>query len=469
SLRVSNIELGDFTAVTGMGMVGNFAAQLARLQGGSVIGIDLSVKRLKKAEECEISLTVPGDKNVLKSKIMDITGNNGISTLIDATGVPAVIADSLPLVSKRGEILLLGSPRGEYNTNVTDIFNYIHLNPGLIEFKGAHEWRYPVKPDPFVKHSIERNSKIVFELIKDKRLKVEPLLTHILKPEQAEKGYNGLKNNKDEFKALNSGKHVLCEKPMALNAGQAREMVNAAGKSNKKLMIALCCRFKPESMALKSMIDDGVFGDIYHAQVVIHRRRGIPGLGGWFTTKSKSGGGPLIDIGVHVIDLTLHMMGYPRAEAVSAATYTKFGNRPDYNYVSMWAEESSVKGGTFDVEDYATALVRLEGDMTMNLDCSWAANIGEEQLFTMILGDKRGAKLSDGKLEVFGEDCGHLADFVHQYRESNSFENEARHFAQAILDDSEPMASGKEVINLQLLIDGIYSSAKEKKEVKIGE
>ncbi len=270
-------------------------------------------------------------------------------------------------------------------------------------------------------------------------------------------------------KALNSGKHVLCEKPMALNTGQAREMVNAAEKNNRKLMIALCQRFTPQSMALKSMIDDGVFGDIYHAQVVLHRRRGIPGLGGWFTTKSKSGGGPLIDIGVHVMDLTLHMMGYPRAEAVSAATYTKFGNRPDYNYVSMWAEEFSVKGGTFDVEDYATALVRLEGDMTMNLDCSWAANIGEEQLFTMILGDKRGAKLGGDKLEVFGEDCGHLTDFVHQYKKSNSFENEARHFAQAILDDSEPMASGKEVMNLQLLIDGIYSSAEEKREVKIGE
>ncbi len=270
-------------------------------------------------------------------------------------------------------------------------------------------------------------------------------------------------------KALNGGKHVLCEKPMALNAEQAREMVDAAEKNDRKLMIALCQRFTPQSMALKSMIDDGMFGDIYHAQVVLHRRRGIPGLGGWFTTKSKSGGGPLIDIGVHVMDLTLHMMGYPRTEAVSAATYTKFGNRSDYNYVNMWAEKFSVKGGTFDVEDYATALVRLEGDMTMNLECAWAANIGEEQLFTMILGDKRGAKLSGGKLEVFGEDCGYLADFVHQYRESNNFENEARHFAQAILDNSEPIASGKEVLNLQLLIDGIYSSAEKKMEVKIGE
>ncbi len=267
--------------------------------------------------------------------------------------------------------------------------------------------------------------------------------------------------------ALDKGKHVLCEKPMALNINEAEAMVQAAEKNNKKLMIALCNRFRPDSMALKNIIDKGSFGDIYHSQIVLHRRRGIPGLGGWFTTKSKSGGGPLIDIGVHVIDLTLYMMGYPQAEAVSAATYTMFGDKSDYTYVSMWAEESSVKGGTFDVEDYATALIRLKGKKTMSLECSWAANVGDEQIYSLILGDKRGAKLGFGSLEVFGKDCGYITNFVPQYPESDLYENQARHFAQAVIDDTEPIASGRQVLNLQRVIDAIYASAEKNREVEI--
>ena len=200
ALRASDIELGDFVGVIGLGLVGNLAAQLVQLQGATVIGIDLSLKRLKIAEECGIKFTEQMNKDIIKSKVMHITSNNGVSTLIEATGIPSVVIDSLPLISKRGEIILLGSPRGEFKTDLTEVLNYIHLaNRGSIQFKGAHEWRYPVKHNPFVKHSRERNTKIIFKLIKNKRLKIKPLLTHILKPEEAEKAYNGLKDNKDEF------------------------------------------------------------------------------------------------------------------------------------------------------------------------------------------------------------------------------------------------------------------------------
>lgn len=269
--------------------------------------------------------------------------------------------------------------------------------------------------------------------------------------------------------ALEHGKHVLCEKPMALNAAQAEDMVRAADDNDRTLMIAQCWRFKPQSLVLKDMIEQGVFGDIYHAQVVLQRRRGIPGLGGWFTTKEKSGGGPLIDIGVHVIDMTLHMMGYPNALRASAATYAKFGTAADYNYVSMWAEESSVKGGTFDVEDYATALVRLEGGKTLSLECSWAANLGDEQLFSLILGTDRGAKISGSGLEVYGEDAGYITDFKPKYKETDAYLNQARHFVEAVVGGHEPQASGREVLKLQKLIDTIYCSAREGKELPVSD
>lgn len=200
ALRASDIELGDFVGVIGLGLVGNLAAQLVQLQGATVIGIDLSLKRLKIAEECGIKFTEPMNKDIIKSKVMNITSNNGVSTLFEATGIPSVVIDSLPLISKRGEIILLGSPRGEFKTDLTEMLEYIHhFRRGPVQFKGAHERQYPVKPNPFVKHSQERNSKIIFKLIKNKRLEIKPLLTHILKPEEAEKAYNGLKNNKDEF------------------------------------------------------------------------------------------------------------------------------------------------------------------------------------------------------------------------------------------------------------------------------
>lgn len=140
------------------------------------------------------------DKDSIKHKIMVLTLNKGVSTLIETTGIPSAIVDSLPLISKRGEIILLGSPREEYKTDLADVLQYIHLEPpGSIEFKEAHEWQYSVKTDLFVKHSIEQNSKIIFELIKKDHLKIKPLITHILRPEEDEKAYNGLSNNKAEF------------------------------------------------------------------------------------------------------------------------------------------------------------------------------------------------------------------------------------------------------------------------------
>lgn len=203
AIRVSNIEFGDYVSITGLGLIGNMAAQLAHLQGATVIGIDLSGERLRIAEQCGVIHVMSGGKDSVKEQIAEITHGKGVSTHIEATGVPQVAVQSLEWIAKLGEIIFLGSPRGEYNTDVTEILNYCHLyGRGCITFKGAHEWRYPTEPNEFVKHSLVRNSSIVFELMKQNRLQVEPLISHVLKPEEAKKAYEGLRLNKDQYSGV---------------------------------------------------------------------------------------------------------------------------------------------------------------------------------------------------------------------------------------------------------------------------
>ncbi|MCX7806961.1 MAG: Gfo/Idh/MocA family oxidoreductase, partial [Planctomycetota bacterium] len=125
--------------------------------------------------------------------------------------------------------------------------------------------------------------------------------------------------------AIAAGCHVLCEKPMAMNAVEAREMLDAAQKAGKRLMINFSYRFNEMSMALKQQVDAGLLGEIYFGRTVWHRRRGLPGFGGWFGQKALSGGGPLIDLGVHRLDLALWLMGYPKPVWVMGSTYQHLG------------------------------------------------------------------------------------------------------------------------------------------------
>lgn len=202
SIRVSAIELGDVVAVTGLGLIGNMAAQLAGLQGAKVIGVDLSERRLQLARECGVAYALHGSGDLTPS-MKSLSGGAGVSTFIEATGVPEAAVNGLPWIAPFGELVFLGSPRGEYHANVTDIFNYSHLiGRGCITFKGAHEWRYPLEPNAFVKHSLVRNTKVVFDLIRSGKLKVEPLISHTLKPETAGLAYDGLRHRKDEFNGV---------------------------------------------------------------------------------------------------------------------------------------------------------------------------------------------------------------------------------------------------------------------------
>ncbi|MDC7238896.1 MAG: zinc-binding alcohol dehydrogenase, partial [Spirochaetales bacterium] len=159
AVRVSSIELGDRVAVVGAGIVGNLAAQLAALSGADVTVIDPSGFRRERAEACGISETWPSAADVPDGRLF--------STVIDATGLSRVVLESADLVDTQGELIILGSPRGEYVTDVTPFLNKSHLCPSVVTVKGAHEWRYPLLKDPsgLYKHSIEGNLELLLKLI----------------------------------------------------------------------------------------------------------------------------------------------------------------------------------------------------------------------------------------------------------------------------------------------------------------
>lgn len=200
ALRVSDIELGDYVAVIGLGLVGNLAAQVARLQGGRVIGLDHNPGRVALAASCGVKNAIVMVEPSAAGKVDEITDQQGVRTLIEASGRPGALLDGLPLVGRYGEVILLGIVRGAHLANLNDVLDYIHLDSqGNVTFKGAHEWRFPVARDPFVKHSLERNSEIALDLIRSGALQVAPLLSHTLSPYQAAEAYRGLKNRKNEF------------------------------------------------------------------------------------------------------------------------------------------------------------------------------------------------------------------------------------------------------------------------------
>ena len=198
SIRVAHIEVGDQVLVTGLGLVGNLAAQLAILQGANVVGADLSAVRCACARECGIARTVDAQNADWVEQVRGLSGGRGVTTAIDATGLSSVVTEVIPLVAQFGEVVLLGTPRAPFETNATEIYSHIHL-PGYVALKGALEWRYPTFRDEFVKHSVERNSEIIMELIASGKLHIAPLYTHKVAPEAAAEVYAGLRGKKDEY------------------------------------------------------------------------------------------------------------------------------------------------------------------------------------------------------------------------------------------------------------------------------
>jgi hypothetical protein len=185
--------------VTGLGPVGNLAAQLAALQGARVIGCDLDPARLALARTCGLTDCLAGSPETQVEAMQALTNGEGASVLIEATGRAATAQAALPLLGQNAEVILLGTPRQPCPTDLTAFLMPFHLATRALRLKPAHEWIYPVRHDPFVKHSFTRNTRIVYDLIAAKRLRLDPLITQVVPPSDAPAMYEGLRQRRPEL------------------------------------------------------------------------------------------------------------------------------------------------------------------------------------------------------------------------------------------------------------------------------
>jgi predicted dehydrogenase len=269
--------------------------------------------------------------------------------------------------------------------------------------------------------------------------------------------------------AFAAGKHVLCEKPMAMNAGEAKRMITAARAADRKLQIGYNMRFGSGPQMLKRALDAGEFGDVYHARAQAIRRRGVPSWG-VFIEKDKQGGGPLIDIGVHITDMTLWLMGHPRPISASGTAVTKFGNRE--GVLGQWGAWDPKK---YTVEDFASAYIRFENGATLSLESSFIANIAKEEFSTHLFGTGAGAYLnaSSNDVTIFREEFGTLTDAKPGWlpNVASSHGEEIKVFVKAIREDLDVAAlgacTGEQGLMVTQIMDAIYRSSELGREVPI--
>ena len=269
--------------------------------------------------------------------------------------------------------------------------------------------------------------------------------------------------------ALKAGKHVLLEKPMCLNADLGRQIVAARDAAGKLLQMGMVRRQCAEAEVIRPLIAEGKLGKVYQINIKQIRRRGIPGLGGWFTTKARSGGGGVIDIAVHSLDLALYLTGLWNPTAVSAKTYSKFGSPiKDYHYVSMWAGPPKPEG-VFDVDDYATGFIRFGAEATLTFQVAWACNSTPEDSIE-IIGDKGGVKIGSSAkgVTLLTEYDNRPADIVLDYNANcDGFQKEAEKFVKAVQGEGEVPATAEEGVVLMRILDAIYKSSETNREVAV--
>jgi predicted dehydrogenase len=268
--------------------------------------------------------------------------------------------------------------------------------------------------------------------------------------------------------ALERGLHVLSEKPIARTVEEAEAMVAAARSAGRVLDVAFNHRQRGDIQTLKRVVDAGRLGRIYYAKAWWLRRRGIPTLGSWFTSAEHAGGGPLLDIGVHVLDYSLFLLGQPSVTSVSASTYDLLGTAGFGG--SPTAAKTGVEAARFDVEDLATVFMRLSDGATLLVEASWAAHrtAGDEFGITLF-GTEGGADLrvSDmepiGTLKVFTDEAGVAAETVLRAPAGHGHEAVVQRFLEQVRNGGS--ADGAAAAELARVVDACYRSARERREV----
>ncbi len=272
---------------------------------------------------------------------------------------------------------------------------------------------------------------------------------------------------------LNAGKDILLEKPMAMSVAECDAIIDCARSMQRLVQMGFVCRAAPKALAVQQLIAEGVLGEIYHAKAFLHRQRGIPGLGRWFTTKKLSGGGVLIDIGVHLIDLVMHLTGAKRAITVSAFCESRFGSPIDqYIYEEMWAGPPD-PNGTFDVEDSATGLIRFDQGVTFEVSLAWASNTPHHVMpeGILLLGDRGGCffDLWGDRFLLSSENDNAVRDEQIKIDNTDAWNRawtgQHQRFADAVLQRGEPLAGGLAGREVQAIVQAMYTSSSLQREV----
>ncbi len=275
--------------------------------------------------------------------------------------------------------------------------------------------------------------------------------------------------------ALEAGKHVLVEKPLAPNAVDAATIAEAAKAHDRVLMISFDKRHRSDVLWIKEYIDSGALGRIYYAKAHWMRRAGIPRLGSWFVNKEQAGGGPLVDLGVHVLDIAMYLMGEPRPLAVSASAYAEFGPRGQkgwggYSRGRQFSDEKL----PYEVEDLASAFIRLEGGATLLLEASWATHSAASDDFGVTLyGSEGGVEMmvrnytTVDTVRVFTDVAGVQTDLVPKIPGGNGHLEVIRRFVSAVRTGTPAIPSAEDGLRRNQVIDAAYRSATEGREVVI--
>jgi predicted dehydrogenase len=264
--------------------------------------------------------------------------------------------------------------------------------------------------------------------------------------------------------ALEAGKNVICEKPLAPTPEEICAMIDARDRSGKLLMTAQHQRYGGAARALKAEIDGGALGSVYHSRAWMLRRCAAPIRPG-FIMKQHSGGGPCIDIGVHILDLALWMMGHPKPVSVSGVTQDKLAHQP--GAFSNWG---GVIQDTFDVEEFASAFVRFETSATLILEVSWLLHhkteVEDAQLW--LYGDQGGAHWpSIEVLHADNENCKLTERQLEPDDIGRPHAQECIAFADAVAHGKPSPVPAEQSLDVQKILDGLYRSAAESREVRL--
>lgn len=266
--------------------------------------------------------------------------------------------------------------------------------------------------------------------------------------------------------ALRAGKHVMCEKPVTVSYELSCEMAELANREGKILNIGVCNRYHKSVEILEEMCRNGEFGNVYHIYCSFRRFRSIPGLGGAFTDKALSGGGVLIDWGIHFLDLILYVLGDVKLKTVTCDEYCEMAkDMKSYRYKGMWAEDTAdIENGVNDVDDFVSGYIRTD-KASISFNGAWAQNVGVPEMYVDILGDKGGARL---------EYCGKFTFYSGKTLESvtpdselpNQWEREDIAFVEALKTGVPTKNTIENVLETMKLLDALYLSSEKGEEIK---